>query len=110
MPRITKTTSTQGCSAAVPRTNSPANTAAPTISGLRLDVLAIAPAPEPTATDDDEPPPRMATRIQIGSHSPQDSNVSTACKAWLVPSPVDTATATAGAGGGGTVGDVGTKC
>ena len=70
----------------------------------------MAPAPEPTATDDDEPPPKMATRIQIGSHSPQDRNVSTACSAWLVPPPVDTATATAGAGAGGTVGGVGTKC
>ena len=38
----------------------------------------------------------MATRIQIGSHSPQDRNVSTACSAWLGPPPEDTAIATAG--------------
>ena len=47
---------------------------------------------------------KMATRIQIGSHSPQDRSVRMRCSAWLVPRPADTATATDGAGAGGGVG------
>src|SRR5262245_51981055 len=97
--------SSHGCWVMTPSSTS-ANNTPTTISGVRWLGRVLALAPPATATDDPERL-KMATRIQIGSHSPQLKSVSTACSAWLGPPPEDTATeGGAGALGGG----VGPKC
>lgn len=71
------------------------------INGRRFVVGTAAPLPL-LATADEDPLGKMAIRIQIGTHSPQVSRVSTRCNPWLAPPPCDTEVCTTGG--------VGVKC